>query len=523
MWRTLAAALCSMLAAILARPAAAQQACPTLTVVTQADTVNGDTSSPCALIGDPGPDGISLREALLAANNATGAGFITIVFAPSLTGATIALTTRFAPVTRGQIALVGLTSNGQPVITIDATSASNPGAVLFIAASQFAMSGVNVTNLPDGFSAMQIGGSGYDLQGHPVSSPQQQSGISISGNAFSSGNGSNTFAIDVVSNISNGTISNLTIAHNSFADLFEAINVQGGGNAASGSVIQDVSIHDNSFLEMTSYAGVELGDTNGTNNIISRMAIWQNTFTNGVQSVEMDVNSNGQPDSGSVVEDILIAGNVFVGDQSDVQMDSGVGNQATGNAIRNIQIVNNLIDSTGSDLGIAMEANEQGGSGNTISGVLIANNTIAGPGGSSVGIGPGGGVSDVSIVNTILNGSNGLANVAPSQISYSITCASGYAGVNHNACSDPKFVNPAAGDFHLQPDSPALHAGTALSPNCRAALPSTAAAACPRVAPADDLDCQSRGFRPSIGAYEFDGPDICNSPRLRSGPRSLAR
>jgi hypothetical protein len=35
-------------------------------VSTNDDVVNGNTSSPCALIANPGPHGISLSEALLA-------------------------------------------------------------------------------------------------------------------------------------------------------------------------------------------------------------------------------------------------------------------------------------------------------------------------------------------------------------------------------------------------------------------------------------------------------------------------
>src|SRR5262245_43672579 len=41
------------------------------------DVVNGTTTSIAGLIADPGPDGISLREALEAANNTAGADGIT--------------------------------------------------------------------------------------------------------------------------------------------------------------------------------------------------------------------------------------------------------------------------------------------------------------------------------------------------------------------------------------------------------------------------------------------------------------
>ncbi|HUD86267.1 MAG TPA: hypothetical protein VMR17_07415, partial [Xanthobacteraceae bacterium] len=198
--RTLATIFC-LLATLVAQPAVAQQSCPNLVVSNNNDVVNGNTSSPCALIASNGGDGISLREALLAANNATGSGTIAISFAPALAGETIALTERFAPITRSQITLTGLTNNGQPDITLDATNAANAGAIFFIATSNFAMSGMNVTNLPVNFNGMQIGGFGYTLTGQAVTSPSQICCFQITGNAFSNGNGSNSFAIYVAANV----------------------------------------------------------------------------------------------------------------------------------------------------------------------------------------------------------------------------------------------------------------------------------------------------------------------------------
>src|SRR5271154_1859077 len=69
--RTIAALLILALAAMTVQQAIGQQACPSLVITNNNDVVNGDTSSPCALIANNGGDGISLREALLAANNAT--------------------------------------------------------------------------------------------------------------------------------------------------------------------------------------------------------------------------------------------------------------------------------------------------------------------------------------------------------------------------------------------------------------------------------------------------------------------
>ena len=60
-----------------------------VTVSNALDVVNGDTSTLTVLIGNDGGDGISLREAIEAANNSTGADNIT--FDAALSGQTITL------------------------------------------------------------------------------------------------------------------------------------------------------------------------------------------------------------------------------------------------------------------------------------------------------------------------------------------------------------------------------------------------------------------------------------------------
>lgn len=113
----------------------------TLVVTNTSDLVNGDTSSPAALIANPGPDGISLREAIEAADNAPGPHTISI--SPALTGQVITLGTSVLWVRRDGIDLEGLAgSDGQPAITIDSTAVQGGPAVLNVGASNFTLRNV---------------------------------------------------------------------------------------------------------------------------------------------------------------------------------------------------------------------------------------------------------------------------------------------------------------------------------------------------------------------------------------------
>ena len=92
-------------------------------VVTNAsDQINGDVSSWDALIANPGPDGISLREALTVAKLTVGPKEID--FAPALKGAVILLyteTQNFLPfLNSGDLVLDGdIDHDGQPDVILD--------------------------------------------------------------------------------------------------------------------------------------------------------------------------------------------------------------------------------------------------------------------------------------------------------------------------------------------------------------------------------------------------------------------
>src|ERR1039457_2347433 len=98
-----------------------------ITVTNATVAVNGDTSSVKALVANPGPDGISIQEAIMATNNDPGTWVIQ--FAPALKGSTIVVDTPpsggLSPLTGGNVTINGdIDGDGQPDITLTTASAN---------------------------------------------------------------------------------------------------------------------------------------------------------------------------------------------------------------------------------------------------------------------------------------------------------------------------------------------------------------------------------------------------------------
>src|SRR5205807_7256975 len=85
--------------AAMSAAAPAARSASDIVVTTVSDATNGDTSSVAALLANPGPDGVSLRESITATNNDPGTR--TIRFAPSLKGATITFDSQLPPLLGG--------------------------------------------------------------------------------------------------------------------------------------------------------------------------------------------------------------------------------------------------------------------------------------------------------------------------------------------------------------------------------------------------------------------------------------
>jgi hypothetical protein len=285
--------------------------------------------------------------------------------------------------------------------------------------------------------------------------------------------------------------------------------------AGTNNMIRDVTIQDNQFIDTQYPLEISTGGI-ATNNQILGTKIIGNTFTNGYVQLflanlqpRMDV----APSSGNVIADTLIQGNVFSGQWNSIAMIAGKDNEI-GNSILNVQIVNNLIDS---GCPIDIEGGGLGASGNHVEGVRIVNNSILTQPlqglrvFSNVDGASGNSVTGLSVLNTIflswphnpVPGFEGefAGEITVDQVMYSITSTPGFAGINGNLSVDPKYIDSSiGGNFHLQPGSPAIDAGTSEG------------------APANDLECRARFDDPAtpntgagsftfydMGAFEFNG------------------
>ena len=512
-----------VLSLVLAFPAAAH-AVPAdipadLVVTTNSDTVNGDVSSPGALLADPGPDGISLREAITAADN--GGGWETITFAPSLDGETIFPQDSYN-ITQPGIAVTGTLSNGQPTVTLDAGSNIAP-QIFAVRASNFTVSGLRMTDIGAGSYA-----TGVDVTAGDAFSPLFVHDLRVEDNVFSNtgtpgSTRANAVYLSMQSTATGAEISNVTITGNSFSDFGNGSDGVLAAAGGSGGLLRNVGVEGNTFSNVT--YSVEFGDSD-TNGRVEGARIVGNTITGGEEPLDLNfIGNNGGPAAtGNMIDGALVARNVIRDARGPDLVLLGGLNNASGNSITNTRIQDNVMSGDTTYGGVSIVGGRDGASNNVISGVQVTNDTIVQDmGGVSVNAdlgGSGDSVSGVTVASSIIVGNSlDYDQVTPSQVSYSLSDQSGYAGANGNISGDPHFVNQVGGDFHLQEGSPAIDAGTSSG------------------APATDLECRARVDDPNtantggrspayydMGAYEFGSPAAdCLSTSISSGPATFTR
>jgi len=305
----------------LAPVVSAASAATSLTVTTTADVVNGDVSSVANLVANPGPDGISLREAIEATNNDPGT--YTIGFSSNLSGTTITLGSDLPALAGG-----GVTIDG-PNVTV-ARGASF------------------VQTCPLGALQGGPGGDGCGFQ--IVSSGNSLSGLTISG-----------FGIGVeLHPASPGGVmpQHVTLANNSM----EGLTIENNVGAAIGfrSFFSAVcgGVQQQRCFTYTTWQNTTISD---------------NTIMGGS---EAGIMSNIQ-DSGDQIDQITISNNTIQAgtDVSNPAIDLGAGGDAIDSNLSNVQITGNTISGHFPD-GISIGSGVERSQSDVVSNVQILNNKI---------------------------------------------------------------------------------------------------------------------------------------------------
>jgi len=354
--------------------------------------------------------------------------------------------------------------------------------------------------------------------------------VLIQDNTFSE----TTFPVELVSISSNNRFSNAQILRNRFvgrnvSPITLCAIWNEGSPPASGNIIEDTLISENIFQENNNPAIHLNGGLNAKamGNTIINTQIVNNLIVGNKDGIFLSGSFEGA--NGNRIEKTVISNNIFRDNEGpSVSISGGENLGTTGNAILDTQILNNLMTGTRRFVVIGVVGGRNGASGNRIDTVRIINNTIAenpiiDVGAAAIGVVPdiegsvGNSIGGVTVLNTIFwdNLWGDFSGVTSDEVAFCITSQLGFVGINGNISTDPKFVNPAEGDFHLQPGSPAIDAGTSQG------------------TPVSDLEGNARFDDPAtvntgggevpyydIGCFEYHRPDVASLTIIEEGTGS---
>jgi len=238
---------------------------------------------------------------------------------------------------------------------------------------------------------------------------------------------------------------------------FQGLVFQGATGTSTTNIYADGNSHDIEFLSC---------EVTGS----QRQGFFSEPTTHGIWLLDCNIHDNGG--------------------FGPVHLDHNIYMEGTGHVIANCRIAN---APNGSDVQIYPSSDH----------VIVTENTIVGAGldGIILGSDGGGTTSNLMLVNNVVafNGRNGIStywggtmgtnNVATKNVVWGNTSGQMVGnGITYtaNTVADPRFVNRAGGDFHVQTGSPAIDFG-----QVEYALP-------------DDLDGAARpqGSGPDSGSYE---------------------
>lgn len=407
----------------------------TITITTSSDAENGNVSSAAALAASPGPDGISLREAIDATNNDPGA--YTIRFAPRLRGATISVVNGTLPfLTGGGVSIDGdISGDGSPDVTLRKGRGTG-GPALTISSGGNTLRALRLQGFFVGvsFSLVRVGGklpTGQTFAGNTVE------GLTITGGdtgIFFGPNGPECEPrrracathnrwrdLRIVGNTITGRRGGQigVLLFGSVGDSLEGVTITGNkitvprrhsclGGPLAGNVIDvtagaglpgdrqnrisDVLIARNS-IRGGALQGINViaGHDGADANVVEGLRVLDNRVrlqpakTNKCEAQQIHVSTGDYSGSArgthaddNLMRDIEIRGNTLTGNEG-IRAFAG-GASAARNRIRNLRIVRNAISVVGPFPGIDVRASEGGIRGATtssrVSDVLIDANRI---------------------------------------------------------------------------------------------------------------------------------------------------
>ena len=335
------------------------------------NVVNGDVSNIAALNANPGPDGISFREAILASQTTSMPKLI--VFERGMersvinVGSNIEETQLF--ILTDQLTIDGdIDNDGRPDITLDASGAKGETSFA-IRGSRIVVSGLTLAGFPEraisiscierDCSPKEVGsiriennvidvprGSGIEVSfvthlreaERPFQHEFLLQGLSIIGNTIS--------ARDAAIMVRAGTwgssrnrVNDLFIADNQLTAGRTCVDVGVADQAlppfySEGNVIAPVTITGNTFRECATGIEFFVASAGGADNRASNVTISRNRFiSSATRSISIAVARRGHParsTSNNRLEDLIIEANDFTGGQDAIVV-NGAESRATDN------------------------------------------------------------------------------------------------------------------------------------------------------------------------------------------------
>lgn len=306
-------------------------------VTNTSEVMNGDFSSVDNLLANPGDDGISLIEAVLASQATEG--YETIRFSSALEGSTIQLQIGIPILEIGDLTIDGnIDDDVTPDIIIDGSISATDTAFKILGGSHVVIKGFQIQNFSKhGVSISPDTTSGKSMVEDVV---VFQNIISTTMNAVEVGSWKQDYT----------TIQNVEIASNIFQNGGGGVAVHSGMSDGEGggsnNVISDIKILNNVIDNPGYNIAVFLSPSSSTGlnyNTISNIEVRGNTIRNHLNTSVLVDSSNQAICNYNKTENIIIAENYISGDHVTIEIVGESGMYSHHNSIDNLAILDNYL------------------------------------------------------------------------------------------------------------------------------------------------------------------------------------